>query len=367
MTCTEFNSDLDAYIDGHLEQREVARFDAHLAACAICREDAREAREFSDMLRTRIQSVGNTLKAPPGAKEAALALCRHEAARKPRHVWRVVLGVAAMLVIGLVVFVAWYAGNTATDVSGQALRDEYVHLKTLQEWQDDIAVKAGKCGSDPALLSVACAYLPASKRGEVLQRLGKTSESLSAEWPERAELIVRLQRSSRKGASASELIFEQWSDGRVHVEHVVQNGEDSTTTKLDAGTWEILAAQNPDLCRQLELVDEHGALLAGLPIPSAQTLRRETLEALRDGGAAPDLAKRLLQLRLAPRVKSRAELETALRVETPRPTAPAMPQRISTAELQARVAELELSTAAGVKSVDNIVEAEAYFKKLCSN
>ena len=153
-------------------------------------------------------------------------------------------------------------------------------------------------------------------------------------------MVVRLQRSSRKGTRVSELTFEQWSDGRVHVEHVVRNGDDATTTKLDAGAWDILNAQNPELCRQLELVDEHGKLLVGLPLPSAETLRRDTLTALRDGGAPPDLVKRLLQLRLATRVKSQAELESVLHVEPTRTT----PQVAPPSDVRARIAALEKET-----------------------
>ncbi|MEI6234252.1 MAG: zf-HC2 domain-containing protein [Planctomycetota bacterium] len=363
MTCTEFDAELDDYVDGQLDDRHRVRFDAHVAACDTCREHVREAREFSETLRASIQSFGNTIQPPSGAKDVVKAIARHQTMSAPQRSWRWALGVAALVAIGLLVFIASRMGQTSKDDDHAALSDEYVRLYALQLWQNSLAANADACGSDPALLTVACAYLPASKRSELLRHVGKTPESLAADWQDRSELVVRLQRSSRKGTRVSELTFEQWSDGRVHVEHVVRNGDDSTTTKLDAGAWDILNAQNPELCRQLDLVDEHGKLLVGLPLPSAETLRRDTLTALRDGGAPPDLVKRLLQLRLATRVKSQAELEAVLHVEPTHTTPVVAPPT----NLEARVAELEKETAAGVKTVVNVAETESYFKKLCAN
>ena len=158
MTCTEFKTELDDYVDGQLDESHRAHCDAHVAACDACRELVREAREFSETLRASIQSFGNSIQPPPGAKDVVKAIARHQTMTAPQRSWRWALGIAALVAISLLVFIASRMGQTTKVDEHVALSDEYTRLSALQQWQNTLAANAGACGSDPALLTVACAY-----------------------------------------------------------------------------------------------------------------------------------------------------------------------------------------------------------------
>jgi len=368
MNCRECNEHISDFIDGELDAARLSEFRAHLKACAVCHQAADDARAFSDALGGQIRGHAAALHPPAGAKAALLQRCESRTYR--RRLFRGLQLAAASIVIALA---ALYLRSR--DGSGGAERAElvqhYTQLNALKTFQDELAEKiAGKL-DDPPLALVACAYLPAQRAHEILNSRFKVAneDQLNVAWPAKAELIVSLQRSIRAQGRTSELRFEQWSDGRVHVEHAERAGEVETVTKLDAGTWEILAAQNPELCRQLEIVDAKGRLIAGLPIPSLAMLRRDAFSALAHGAPSKELLKRLLELRLAPRVKDSAQMENELKLDenlqtrqppnSPRPEVPLE-------QLKQEVRQLEAATGGAKLPQEDINEAIFYFRRLCS-
>jgi hypothetical protein len=338
MTCNDVRDDLETFVDGALGAAREAAVRAHLDACPDCRRAVEEARAFSAALGEGIRRHVGAIVPPPGAKVALLARLGGTAAAPapaPR-LRRLALAAAASVLVGLGAGLAYRTlgpgGGAAEDPGRTPLAARVAELEAVRAWQDDLARAVERNPADRPLGLVACAYLP-PERGRALlkDRLGiePSEEAVRAAWPDAAQPVVRLARSTRTGKRSSELLFVQTSDGRVHVEHTERSNGDETKTTLDAASWEILAAQNAELCRALEIVDAEGRLIAGLPIPSEPQLRREVAGALASGTAPRGAARRLLALRLAPRVKSADELERELRAvaaAAPRPAAaPAIP------------------------------------------
>ena len=70
MTCTDFENSLDDFVDGHLEPQRHAQLDAHVNACARCRELHREARELA--LSLRRYAANSAFKPADGFLDSAL-------------------------------------------------------------------------------------------------------------------------------------------------------------------------------------------------------------------------------------------------------------------------------------------------------
>ncbi|MFN2558015.1 MAG: zf-HC2 domain-containing protein [Nitriliruptorales bacterium] len=75
--CPEALERLQEYLDGEMEEWQIAEISAHLAACYPCGDRA----EFERHLRTVVRTCGAEL-APEGLLEKVRACCRNEA---PRH------------------------------------------------------------------------------------------------------------------------------------------------------------------------------------------------------------------------------------------------------------------------------------------
>ena len=368
MTCNDVRDDLESFVDGALDAGRADAVRAHLDACPDCRRAAGEARAFSAALGAGIRRHVDAIVPPPGAKAALLARIRSAAAAAPAiRFRRLALAAAASVLVGLGAGLAWRAVGPAPDASGDAaLAKRYAGLEAVRAWQDDLARAGERNPADRPLGLVACAYLP-PERGRALlkDRLGiePSEEAVRAAWPETPSTVVRLSRSTRTGKRSSELLFVQTSDGRVHVEHTERSNGDETKTTLDAASWEILAAQNAELCRTLEIVDAEGRLIAGLPIPAEPLLRREVAGALAAGTAPRGMARQLLALRLASRVKSAEELERELRtVAAPRPAA-ASPVP-GPGRLHEAVRRLEAETGAGRLPEEEWVDVMACMDRL---
>lgn len=57
MTCHSVLPQLDDYLDRELGRREMARLDAHLAACEPCRADLAARRRLIGAIRRRLRDV----------------------------------------------------------------------------------------------------------------------------------------------------------------------------------------------------------------------------------------------------------------------------------------------------------------------
>ncbi|WP_432978344.1 zf-HC2 domain-containing protein [Dactylosporangium sp. CA-233914] len=100
MECEQYREALSARLDGEDEPIEPALVDAHLAACAPCREWEREARSVTRLVRLQ------PMTATPPPAESLLAGFRAPSPRRPRRlvlVLRVLLGAfgAAQFVLGI--------------------------------------------------------------------------------------------------------------------------------------------------------------------------------------------------------------------------------------------------------------------------
>lgn len=109
MHCRDIALQLDDWLDGRLSAAECLSFQQHADACAACRRACRRAEE----LRARLRRL--PAPAPrPGFADQALAKAVAERAGAPRPARRGALGVAlaAILVLGLGVGLAWFAFRT---------------------------------------------------------------------------------------------------------------------------------------------------------------------------------------------------------------------------------------------------------------
>jgi hypothetical protein len=363
MTCDALRGDLDAFLDGGLDPERAGAVRAHLDACPDCRLAVEEARAFSGTLREGIRRHVGAIVPPPGAKEV-LRLRLAAATRLPAWPRRLAWAAAAAVLVGLAAWAGFGIGRNG--VGAGALVSRYAELEAIRAWQDELVDVVGRPSADPALGIVACAYLP-PERGRALlrSRLGgePTETALCDAWTAEVVPLVRLERSTNGPERSTSLLFIQTSDGRVRVEHTERANGDTTVTKLEAASWEILALQNPVLCRKLEIVDGEGRLLAGLPIPAEPLLRREAAGVIARGTSPKGLARKLLALRLAPRVRSAEEMERELEsvaapvVAEGRPAVP--PDRLADA-----VRRLERETGADRIPVKELADAMACFQKM---
>jgi anti-sigma factor RsiW len=373
MTCQDARDDLEAFVDGALDAERAGAVQAHLGACPDCRRAEEETRSFSAALGEGIRRHVGTIDPPPGAQSALLA--RFGAAPRPAagvRFRRLALAAAASVLVGLGAGLAYQArragGGGMDGPERAALATRVAELESVRAWQDDLARAVERNPADRPLGLVACAYLP-PERGRALlkDRLGvePTEEAVRAAWPgSPAPPVVRLSRSTRTGTRSSEMLFVQYGDGRVHVEHAERSNGDETRTTLDAASWEILAAQNAELCRSLEIVDNQGRLIAGLPIPSEGQLRRDVAGTLACGAPPRDLAKRLLALRLAPRVKSAEEMERELKTVVAAPPRPAGATPAAPGPLRDAIRRLEAETGADRLPPKEMADARACLDRL---
>ncbi|HEY3321958.1 MAG TPA: zf-HC2 domain-containing protein [Planctomycetota bacterium] len=370
MNCQQIIEQMPDFVDGQLRGESLDAFRAHLENCLACARQAQQARAFSASLGTKIKGHAQSIHPPAGAKEALL---REARAASPAVQMRVSIrryyAAAAAAVFAVALLSGWLwmrvKDGSAADAEIARLQQRIEQLSQLKEWQEQLAQTVQNNPADRPLAMVASAYLPRERSQSLLRRCGlePSEDALESAWPESKELVVRLQRSGRSGGRAYELLFEQWSDGRVHVEHTEKKDDGETVTKLDAGSWEILAAQNSELCRQLEIVDARGKLIAGLPIPSASNLKRDAVLAAIGESAPAALMKRLAELRLSTRVKSSAEMEQRLREAGVASVQVLAPRKAPLKQLQREVRALEETTAAATLPPDALTQP-AYFRVL---
>ena len=373
MDCNDIRGDLEAFVDGALDAARSDAVRAHLDACPDCRREAEETRAFSAALGEGIRRHVDGIVPPPGAKEALLA--RLDAARPAPafRVRRLALAAAASVLVGLGAGLVYRAygpsGETPAEAGDAALAKRYAELAAVRDWQDDLARAVERNPADRPLGLVACAYLPPARGRDVLRRcldLEPDEDALRAAWAAEPVPVVRLERSTTGPKRSTRLLFAQFSDGRVHVEHTERADGDETVTTLDAASWEILAAQNPALCRSLEIVDAAGRLIVGLPIPAEPQLRREVAGTIARGTPPRGLARQLLALRLAPRVTSAEELMSELKavVAAAPPAAAGVAGPPVGDRLEEAVRRLERETGADRIPPAELVDAMSCFRKL---
>ncbi len=374
MTCHDVRDDLEAFVDGALDAVRAVAVQAHLDACPDCRREAEEARACSASLGDGIRRHLDAIRPPPGAKQALLARLDADARPAPAVRLRLLgLAAAASVLVGLGAGLVWRAthpdGAAPADAGDAALAARYAELAAVRDWQDGLARAVERNPADRPLGLVACAYLPPERGRDVLRRcldVEPDEEALRAAWTAEPVPVVRLERATTGPKRSTRLRFVQFSDGRVHVEHTERANGDETVTTLDAASWEILAAQNPALCRSLEIVDASGHLIVGLPIPAEPQLRREVAGTIARGTPPRGLARQLLALRLAPRVTSAEELMSELQAVVA--AAPEAATGVAGPPASGRLADavrrLERETGADRIPPAELADAMACFRKL---
>lgn len=364
MTCEAALAVMDLYIDGELhgsvEREELER---HLRSCASCLLHYREASSDSEAMARAIKSGVEKIRPPAGAKSALIARIKIQQPEQLPFRWRKYAAAALLIVVPALAIVLFRTGTAVDEREDLILQQRYAEFSALKHLQDEVRSALPAQKNDPLLSLVASAYLPRAEARTVLQQLDLTKESLKpdAALPEPV-VIVKLARTTSKGGSESKLLFEQWSDGRVKVEHSIKNGDDLKTTTVEAEDWSMLAQQNQQLCRELEIIDGEGRLIAGLPIPSAPRLRREALAAMHGEKPPADMLRRLLILRTAPDVSSREQMERELKPSRlpDLQIAPKLPRK----ELKRLIAQLESETESAVEWRPGLAEELSYFMKL---
>jgi anti-sigma factor RsiW len=122
MNCDEAGRLLDAYIDGELELTRQLDLEAHLAACATCKNAAESAIDFGSKMRMNIP----VYKAPPKLKARIRAALRKESRSQLDWIsnFRRLLAIAAAIVVlGFLLVWAWIGFSHRRD---QALIAEAV-------------------------------------------------------------------------------------------------------------------------------------------------------------------------------------------------------------------------------------------------
>lgn len=306
MNCKEAVDAMPAFADDELTAAQETEFRAHLAGCTTCRDMAKVVKAFAESLTAQIKGHGRKIKPPSGAKDELL-LRLGAAAGAPTPMRRVWIAVAAMFLGAFCVY-GWYTISSRPSAEEtreyEALKSQYFFLTSLKKGQEELEAVALQCKDDPPAVLVACAYLPSERSTKVLRSaFGEVpnEERLNSLWPEESERIVELRRQIHQDGRDSEVLFEQWSDGRVHVYHAWREGENHGETDLYVRDYLSLIVENVELCRELEIVDRQGCLLAAvLPIPCAPTLRHDVVRAVTTGAApGSNPAERFAFLRIA--------------------------------------------------------------------
>lgn len=377
MNCKDAAELMPAFVDDELTVEQAAEFRVHTVECAKCRDMAKVVAAFTANLDAQIKGYGRKIKPPPGAQDELL-LKLGSMAGEPTHTRRLWIAVAAMF-LGAFCMYAWYSigGSRQGDWREEELQRAQLNEKlNVLECQSDFYDKLEKLvrerAGDRRLALTACAYLP-PERADHLLRGALTIEPNSGDvlkaWMMDPVCVVKMTRTTQREGRKSDLVFEQWSDGRVHVEHVEKTADGEVRTTLDDPDWETLASRNTPLCRELEIVDDQGNLIAGLPIPSALRMIREVQEAMHGGSPSGDLARRLLALRLAPTVANADELaqrsivigldpafEKELKIR---------PHDLPLAEMKRRIEVLEKEIGPRRLTMSQVIELSNTFDRLC--
>ena len=98
MKCSEFETRIDALIDGELSEKSRAEMEAHAESCEDCAEKLRAAKMLQDVLSHMDDLVAVPLQAQAGWRRAVAA----EAKRKRfSRIYRIAGAVAAALVVAV--------------------------------------------------------------------------------------------------------------------------------------------------------------------------------------------------------------------------------------------------------------------------
>lgn len=140
MDCDKIRRDLAAFIDGELEDGEVADIEKHLTGCEACREGLDELRRTARALEELLEPMALSESVQDGVL-AALASERAKP-RVPllvRVSWLLTGAVAAVLILAVFGFLGSGRGAIADEIIDEALAD---HTQTLELFKKQVVSSA---------------------------------------------------------------------------------------------------------------------------------------------------------------------------------------------------------------------------------